>query len=77
MSSTLKVNVSLNVKVPMVPNFIFSKDRSLRTANVSTSGDPMLPLSSFTDDQLREIGALWTESLIKRANEQRRSKERV
>jgi hypothetical protein len=53
------LSVKMSVAVPKVPNYIFT-----------TEG--RVPLSALTDEGLRELGAVWTEQLIQRANEQRK-----
>ena len=48
-----KINLSLAVRVPMVPNFI----RSIRN-------DESVDICELTDSQLKAIGALWTQALL-------------
>lgn len=50
----MKLTKNVVVSVPMTPNFI------------SVNG-VMLPISDFTEKELREIGLVWTEELIKKA----------
>lgn len=57
-----KLYVKLEVQVPQIPNF-------LRT-DYGT-----VPLSAITEGGLREIGAAWTEDLVKRAEEQCKQKK--
>jgi hypothetical protein len=49
------------VLVPRVPNYILS----------ASEADVKWPLSDFEEEQLRAIGAEWTEELVRRAKEQR------
>ena len=53
------INVRAIVKVPRVPNFLILEDESQK-----------LPVSAFDEDALRQLGAEWTEALVKRAREQ-------
>ena len=57
MSRTVKATV--RVLTPMVPNF------------VQTTDGQTVAVSTLTDDELREIGANWTEELIAKAHRQR------
>ena len=62
--------LALNTSIPKVPNFL-----CVWSKTVSGPGDNhVLPISAFTNDALREIGAAWTERLVERA-EQLRSGE--
>ncbi len=51
-----------DIEVPRPPNFF-----------IMSVG--VLPVSAVSDDDLREIGAAWTEALIERAAEQRKESE--
>ena len=53
------INVRAIVRVPRVPNFLLLEDDSQK-----------LPVSAFDEDALRQLGAAWTEALVKRAREQ-------
>ena len=44
------------IDLPMTPNFIMSAD-----------GKQKWPIREFTDKELREIGKLWTNNLIRKA----------
>lgn len=55
-----EIIVKAIVEIPRVPNF-------LRTSPEGAA----FPLRACTDEDLRVIGAAWTEGLIKRAKEQR------
>ena len=56
----MELNFKTDVETPSVPNYIRRTDGQ------------MMPLSAFTDDALREIGAAWTEGLIANAQRQRK-----
>jgi len=47
---------SLEVKIPSTPKFIFVRNMPISIAE-------------FTDDELRKIGEMWTETLIAKARE--------
>ena len=46
----------VNIEIPSVPNFI-------------SVGSDRLSITEFSDEELREIGKLWTEKLIERSKE--------
>ncbi|MBL4766312.1 MAG: hypothetical protein JKY94_01065 [Rhodobacteraceae bacterium] len=56
------VDITIRVKAPRVPNFLLGE------------GDASYPVGNVSDEQLRAIGKLWTEALLKRAREQRANK---
>ncbi len=49
-----------NVHLPMVPNFLRVE-----------GSDATIPIADVTDDELRRIGALWTEELVRIAQSRR------
>lgn len=51
----MKKLLKVEIEVPMVPNFLRYGERKT------------LPVSAFTEAELREIGKLWTEALVKNA----------
>lgn len=51
------------VKIPMTPNFI------IREFGNGLS----IPIQHFTNAELRQMGKLWVENLIKSANKKRKS----
>lgn len=55
-------SVTVKVEIPMVPNFLRAVGR-----------DITLPVGDMTDEGLRKLGERWTENLIERAREQRKS----
>lgn len=55
MATEREIRPTLRVKTPSVPNF-------LRTAE----GDDAIPVSIVSEEDLREIGAAWTEKLVER-----------
>lgn len=63
----IKVTVTSEKKVrlPSLPNFILPED-----------GDS-IPIENFTRDQLREIGTLWTDALIRKADGRRGDRMRA
>ena len=52
------MKIEVEVKIPMVPNYI-------------TAGTQQLDVKDFSDEQLREIGKLWTERLVEHAAKRR------
>ncbi len=54
----MKKNISITTRIPLTPNFI-------QTGSGNDNG--ILPISDFTEEELREIAAEWTEELIKKA----------
>lgn len=52
------MKTEVEVKIPMIPNFILVGNESISIAH-------------FTDKQLREIGKEWTEKLIEHAKSKR------
>lgn len=53
------INVTAQVEVPRVPNFLLMSDGQ------------KIPISAVTEEGLEEIGKDWTLALINRAREQR------
>lgn len=52
------MNVKIEVEIPSIPNFIMSKvDRFT------------ISLSQFSEDELTEIGKMWTQKLIEKSKE--------
>lgn len=58
------MEIKVEVKIPSVPNFFRIGD-----------GLESIPVQDFTDDQLRQIGAEWTEKLIEAAHNKRHTPE--
>ena len=58
MSETFTLTAT--VWIPLVPDFLGS-----------ANGSGMIPLSAFSDIDLRRVGQLWTEDLLAKAAEQR------
>ena len=56
----MKANVEVDIKTPRVPNFILHEG----------TGNP-IPIADFTDDELRAIGAKWTNELVALAQKRR------
>lgn len=57
------LTVSAKIKVPRVPNFLMTE-----------SGTTM-PVSAFTEEGLRALGAEWIENLVARSKEQAREEK--
>lgn len=57
----MNINVEAIIETPKVPNFF-----------IMDNGEK-IPISAVKEEYLREIGEMWTESLIRRAKEQRKS----
>lgn len=57
--------MQVKAELPSVPNFV-------QIAALGSKGK--LPISDLTDEQLRELGAAWTEKLIAHARGLRESK---
>jgi hypothetical protein len=55
--TSLKFSKDINVNVPGVPNYIIVDTRPV-------------PVSSFSESELRAIGKAWIENLIERSKEQ-------
>lgn len=51
--------IQITIEVPDTPNFLRYGDRKV------------LPISDFTEAELREIGKQWTESLVKKAKKRK------
>ena len=62
MKDEMDIEVHLKIKPPKTPNFI------------RTGEDMSVAIGDLADDDLREIGRVWTESLIERAKEMRKNK---
>lgn len=56
----VELEVKARVRVPKVPNFILYEQ-----------SDGKISVGDLTDEQLAEIGELWTQDLLKRAAEVR------
>lgn len=54
-----EVNVTASINIPKVPNFFITENGN------------SIPISAVEDSELRRIGSIWIENLIKRAKEQR------
>lgn len=62
----------LPVEIPRVPNFIRIK---LCSKHTDREKDPvLLGIEDFTDEELREIGKEWTETLVALATKRRNAK---
>ena len=48
-------DIKVKIKCPSVPNFVRDEN------------DRVFPVSSLTDDEIRQLGKEWTERLIERA----------
>jgi hypothetical protein len=59
---TVTVKTTRTLVLPTLPNFI------------RTESDESLDIASLTEEQLREIGAKWTEALVRKARELRCAK---
>lgn len=51
--------IKVIIEVPDTPNFLRYGDRKV------------LPISDFTEAELREIGKQWTENLVKKAKKRK------
>lgn len=51
------VTVTADVRIPRVPNFLLYDD------------DQKLPLDAVSEEDLRRIGAAWTEALVERSRQ--------
>lgn len=51
----MKKSLEVEIEIPVTPNFIRYGQRK------------NLPIHEFTEEELREIGAQWTENLVKAA----------
>lgn len=56
----IKKILEIEIEIPMVPNFIRYGERKT------------LPVSHFSDEELKEIGIAWTAELIKKAKQMRK-----
>lgn len=52
----MEINKKIEIEVPSVPNFILGKEKGQKWS-----------ISEFSETDLREIGAEWTEKLIREA----------
>ena len=59
------MKIEIELDLPSVPNYIMINDNKAypRTGNER----PKVAISDLSDEQLREIGRLWTIALIQRA----------
>lgn len=55
--------IQVTVEVPDTPNYLRYGDRKV------------LPISDFTEAELREIGKQWTENLVKKAKKRTQIKK--
>ncbi len=53
-----RIKVEAPIQIPRVPNFFQMADGQT------------IPISAIKEDGLKEVGRLWTEALIERAQEQ-------
>lgn len=55
-NQTIKITKELDIKIPVVPNFILSKD-----------GTTKWPVHEFTGEELEAITEAWKQELFKKA----------
>lgn len=58
------VHIKMNVKTPTVPNYLLVDSTDQFEPN-------KIAIEELTDDQLREIGMLWTAKLVLHARKKR------
>lgn len=51
------MDIKIEIKIPAIPNYIVISDSA------------KVPISKLNESELREIGALWTEELVRIARE--------
>ncbi len=56
------IRVTAKIVVPRTPSFLRFEDQEMHS----------IPIQDVTDEELGEIGRLWTEDLIERAQELRK-----
>lgn len=60
----MKKQVEIEIEVPAIPNFVRNlvkgRDKAI-----------LVPISDFTEEELRQIGKEWTEKLVKQAKKKR------
>lgn len=61
----MKLKLTREYKVPMVPNFLLPMDRQ--------AGENGVPIEAFSDEDLRRFGAAWTEELLRKARARRKA----
>lgn len=68
MKTTMKLELEATIEIPALPNFInatsYPGENAVKTHSI--------PVADIKDDQLKEIGRLWTEALLKHAEERRK-----
>lgn len=67
----MSVPVIVKVDLPGVPNFLRLSDSGV----VEAVRSPTIHISDIPEEQLREIGAAWTEKLVQNAKKMRRLRE--
>ena len=63
----VQVKATLNIKTPMLPNFFIIADER--------DGIRSIPISSVSDEELKQIGINWTNLLIGKAQKMRQEKK--
>jgi len=64
----MKIVKELEIKIPSVPNFIILESKEVYSRK---DGPPSIPVGDLSDEQLKEVAALWTSELLRKADEQR------
>lgn len=54
----MKVKTEIDIQIPSIPNYILFNDGAKQNT---------LPISAFSEEELRAIGAQWTEELVKKS----------
>ncbi len=63
----MKKHVEVQIETPMIPNFLRNTVKGREKAI-------LVPIADFSEAELREIGAKFTEALVKLAAKRRKSK---
>ncbi len=63
MSKSIRKTIEVEIEIPMVPNFLRYGDRKL------------LPLSAFSEEELRDVAAAWTKELLSKAKSKKKHEQ--
>lgn len=69
--------ITFNVKLllPSIPNYIIAESNPVQRQD-GFSEAPKFGIEELTDEQLRALGAEWTEELVRRARHKRTGAQR-
>lgn len=67
----MRVKRLVNFEVPRVPNYLI-QSMPVGQRQDGFKEAPKVSIAELTDDELREVGTLWTTALLNRASEIRR-----